>query len=86
MFNFFYAISHSARANKQSSLQSARVTIKISERSKMDPSTNERDVTITGSYGAVKLAEAMIAEKLNQSRARAAGRSGEGSVHNEDHA
>lgn len=51
--------------------QSARVSIRISDRSKMDPSTNEREVTISGAYGAVKLAEAMIAEKLNQSRARA---------------
>lgn len=52
-------------------MQSSRVTIRISDRSKMDPSTNEREVSISGTYGAVKLAEAMIAEKLNQSRARA---------------
>jgi len=50
--------------------QSARVAIKISDRSKMDPTSNEREVSISGMYGAVKLAEAMIAEKLNQSRAR----------------
>lgn len=50
--------------------QSARVTIKVSDRSKMEPGLNEREVTITGLYGAVKLAEAMIAEKLTQSRAR----------------
>ncbi|GAX79930.1 hypothetical protein CEUSTIGMA_g7370.t1 [Chlamydomonas eustigma] len=50
--------------------QSARVAIKISDRSKMDPNSNEREVSISGMYGAVKLAEAMIAEKLNQSRAR----------------
>mmetsp|Transcript_21751 Transcript_21751/g.47541 ORF Transcript_21751/g.47541 Transcript_21751/m.47541 type:complete len:329 (+) Transcript_21751:113-1099(+) len=61
--------------------QNARVTIRISDRSKMDPSTNEREVTVTGMYGAVKLAEAMIAEKLNQSRARASARSRDGSVH-----
>ena len=39
--------------------------MQISDRNKMDQN-NERDVTITGTYGAVKLAEAMIAEKLNQ--------------------
>ena len=55
--------------------QSSRVTIKISDRSKMDPTTPEREVTISGPYGALKLAEAMIAEKLNQSRARAQNRS-----------
>lgn len=36
----------------------------------MDPDANEREVTISGAYNAVKLAEAMVAEKLNQSRAR----------------
>lgn len=61
--------------------QSARVTIKISDRSKMDPSLNEREVTIAGLYGAVKLAEAMIAEKLNQSRARANGRANDEEEH-----
>jgi len=66
--------------------QSSRVTIKISDRNKMDPSMNEREVTIAGSYGAVKLAEAMIAEKLNQSRARMSLRSNDGSVHTEEHA
>ncbi|KAG1677905.1 hypothetical protein FOA52_001323 [Chlamydomonas sp. UWO 241] len=50
--------------------QSARVAIKISDRSKMDPDMNEREVSISGLYSAVKLAEAMIAEKLTQSRAR----------------
>lgn len=50
--------------------QSARVTVKISDRSKMDPNTNEREVSITGNYSNVKLAEAMVAEKLTQSRAR----------------
>ena len=48
--------------------QNSRVTIKISDRSKMDPNTNEREVKISGTYGALKLAEAMIAEKLNQAR------------------
>jgi KH domain len=69
--------------------QSARVTIKISDRSKMDPDMNEREVSITGLYGAVKLAEAMIAEKLNQSRARmsnAREEEGDGHVGNDDHA
>ncbi len=51
-------------------VQSARVTIKISDRNKMDPDASEREVTISGPYSAVKLAEAMIAEKLNQSHAR----------------
>eukprot|EP00798_Chlamydomonas_sp_ICE-L_P005394 gene5394-5616_t len=50
--------------------QSARVTVKISDRSKMDPDTNEREVTIAGNYSAVKLAEAMIGEKLQQNKAR----------------
>lgn len=50
--------------------QSARVTIKVSDRSTMDPTTKEREVTITGTYGNLKLAEAMVAEKLTQSRAR----------------
>lgn len=31
--------------------QSARVTIKISDRSKMDPTTNEREVSIAGEEG-----------------------------------
>lgn len=53
-------------------MQSSRVTIRISDRSKMDPATSEREVSITGTYGAIKLAEAMIAEKLNQSRGRRA--------------
>lgn len=57
-------------------LQSSRVTIRISDRSKMDPSTSEREVSITGTYGAIKLAEAMIAEKLNQSRGRRAAADG----------
>ncbi len=52
--------------------QSARVTIKVSDRSSMDPTTKEREVSIAGPYGNVKLAEAMVAEKLAQSRARAA--------------
>lgn len=60
--------------------QSSRVTIKISDRSKMDPNTPEREVSISGTYGAVKLAEAMIAEKLNQSRARSSARSQDGSA------
>lgn len=50
--------------------QSARVTVKVSDRSKMEAGSNEREVTISGLHGAVKLAEAMIAEKLNQSHAR----------------
>ena len=58
--------------------QSAHVTIKISDRKQMDPTMNEREVTIAGLYSAVKLAEAMIAEKLNQSRARASGRTHDG--------
>jgi len=53
--------------------QSARVTIKISDRAKMDPNAGEREVTISGLHGAVKLAEAMVAEKLNLSRARSRG-------------
>lgn len=44
----------------------------------MDPDAKEREVTIAGTYGAVKLAEAMIAEKLNQSRARSNTREGGG--------
>ena len=59
--------------------QSARVVIKISDRTKMDPTAAEREVSISGLYGAVKLAEAMIAEKLNQSRARMSSR-----THDED--
>lgn len=56
--------------------QSSRVTIKISDRSKMDPATNEREVTIAGMYSAVKLAEAMIAEKLSVARSQARNREG----------
>lgn len=65
-------------------LQSSRVTIKISDRNKMDRSTNEREVSISGTYGSVKLAEAMIAEKLNQARARAATREADGSAIDEE--
>lgn len=57
--------------------QSARVTVKVSDRSKMDPGTNEREVIISGLHGAVKLAEAMIAEKLNQARQRSNHRDGD---------
>ncbi|KAG2434147.1 hypothetical protein HXX76_007874 [Chlamydomonas incerta] len=56
--------------------QSSRVTIKISDRSKMDPTTNEREVSISGTYSAVKLAEAMIAEKLSVARSQARNRDG----------
>ena len=49
------------------------MSIKISDRAKMDPSASEREVTIMGNHGAVKLAEAMVSEKLNQSRARTRG-------------
>lgn len=50
--------------------QSTRVTVKISDRAKMDTSTNEREVTIAGNYTNVKLAEAMVAEKLSQNKPR----------------
>ena len=50
--------------------QSARVTIKISDRAKMDPQSQEREVVVSGLHSGVTLAEAMISEKLNQSRAR----------------
>ena len=46
------------------------MTVKISDRSKMDVNNNEREVTIAGNYAAVKLAEAMVSEKLMQSKAR----------------
>ncbi len=49
----------------------------------MDPDMNEREVSISGLFGAIKLAEAMIAEKLNQSRARLNGREEEGGHHEE---
>jgi RNA-binding protein Nova len=63
-------------------MQSSKATIKISDRASMDPTTSEREVTISGAYSAVKLAEAMVAERLVQSRARAmgGGRSTEGGV------
>ncbi|KAG2491828.1 hypothetical protein HYH03_009785 [Edaphochlamys debaryana] len=59
--------------------QSSRVTIKISDRSKMDPTTNEREVSISGMYSNVKLAEAMIAEKLSVARSQARNREDRGS-------
>lgn len=37
--------------------QAARVTIKISDRAKMDPTLSEREVTISGLHAGVKLAE-----------------------------
>ncbi len=36
----------------------------------MEAGSNEREVVISGIHSAVKLAEAMISEKLGQSRAR----------------
>eukprot|EP00201_Polytomella_parva_P003602 CAMPEP_0175078704 /NCGR_PEP_ID=MMETSP0052_2-20121109/24312_1 /TAXON_ID=51329 ORGANISM="Polytomella parva, Strain SAG 63-3" /NCGR_SAMPLE_ID=MMETSP0052_2 /ASSEMBLY_ACC=CAM_ASM_000194 /LENGTH=377 /DNA_ID=CAMNT_0016348747 /DNA_START=15 /DNA_END=1148 /DNA_ORIENTATION=+ len=57
--------------------QSSKVTIRISNRSEMDPETNEREVTLSGTYGALRLAEAMIAERLIQSRNRMQVRDGE---------
>jgi hypothetical protein len=65
------------------STQSARVAIKISDRNKMEPGSTEREVSISGIYGSVKLAEAMIAEKLNQSHARSQSRADDGG-HEED--
>lgn len=61
--------------------QSARVTIKVSDRSSMDPTTKEREVTISGPYSNMKLAEAMVAEKLTQSRARNHRNGDEASLH-----
>ena len=66
-------------------MQSAHVAIKISDRSKMDPGSSEREVSISGLYGAVKLAEAMISEKLNQSRARANSRNDDDHGHHDSH-
>lgn len=67
---------HNAALALPAQPQSSRVTIKISDRSKMDPATNEREVTIAGMYSAVKLAEAMIAEKLSVARSQARNRDG----------
>ncbi|WIA14656.1 hypothetical protein OEZ85_003158 [Tetradesmus obliquus] len=50
--------------------QNAKVTIKISDRNKMDPLTHEREVAISGSYAAIQLAAAMISEKLSQNKPR----------------
>jgi hypothetical protein len=50
--------------------QNAKVTIKISDRNKMDPMTHEREVAISGSYSAIQLACAMISEKLSQNKPR----------------
>ena len=52
------------------SQQNAKVTIKISDRNKMDPHTHEREVSITGTYAAIQLACAMISEKLSQNKPR----------------
>jgi fructose-specific phosphotransferase system component IIB len=51
-------------------VQNAKVTIKISDRNKMDPHTHEREVVITGTYSAIQLACAMISEKLSQNKPR----------------
>eukprot|EP00878_Enallax_costatus_P000316 GHUV01000389.1.p1 GENE.GHUV01000389.1~~GHUV01000389.1.p1 ORF type:complete len:357 (+),score=107.63 GHUV01000389.1:178-1248(+) len=50
--------------------QNAKVSIKISDRNKMDPHTHEREVTISGNYSAIQLACAMISEKLSQNKPR----------------
>lgn len=50
--------------------QNAKVAIKISDRSKMDPHTHEREVTLSGSYAGIQLACAMISEKLSVNRPR----------------
>eukprot|EP00879_Flechtneria_rotunda_P002547 GHRR01002746.1.p1 GENE.GHRR01002746.1~~GHRR01002746.1.p1 ORF type:complete len:356 (+),score=117.29 GHRR01002746.1:117-1184(+) len=50
--------------------QNAKVTIKISDRNKMDPHTHEREVAISGTYCAIQLACAMISEKLSQNKPR----------------
>lgn len=50
--------------------QNAKVSIKISDRNKMDPHTHEREVTISGTYSAIQLACAMISEKLSQNKPR----------------
>ncbi len=46
------------------------MAIKISDRSKMDPHTHEREVTLSGSYAGIQLACAMISEKLSANRPR----------------
>jgi hypothetical protein len=46
------------------------VTIKISDRQKMDPHTHEREVLISGPYAAVQLACAMISEKVSANKPR----------------
>eukprot|EP00877_Chromochloris_zofingiensis_P007544 jgi/Chrzof1/3042/Cz12g09120.t1 len=63
--------------------QNAKVTIKISDRNKMDPHTHEREVTITGTYAAIQLACAMISEKLSQNKPRMAPGSSD-SMHEEE--
>ncbi len=65
--------------------QSARVAIKVSDRSSMDPTTKEREVSISGPYSNVKLAEAMVAEKLAQNKARGASSSNSASNGNHHH-
>lgn len=51
--------------------QSAKVGIKISDRTKMDPTTNEREVVVSGTFAAIHLATAMLAEKLSQNKLNA---------------
>lgn len=57
--------------------QNAKVAIKISDRSKMDPHTHEREVTLSGSYAGIQLACAMISEKLSANKPRLSGANGE---------
>jgi hypothetical protein len=65
------------------SLQNAKVTIKISDRNKMDPHTHEREVTISGTYAAIQLACAMISEKLGQNKPRMSGYSNSDGGHDD---
>ncbi|KAI8473692.1 MAG: hypothetical protein J3K34DRAFT_173419 [Monoraphidium minutum] len=58
--------------------QNAKVAIKISDRSKMDPHTHEREVTLSGSYAGIQLACAMISEKLSANKPRLSSANGEG--------
>lgn len=57
--------------------QNAKVAIKISDRSKMDPHTHEREVTLSGSYAGIQLACAMISEKLSANKPRLSSANGD---------
>jgi len=71
--------------NTPPQLQNAKVAIKISERSRMS-ATQEREVTVSGSYSGIQLACALMNDKLAANRPRHSSGGFSGGVEGEEEA